>query len=153
MRGLRLTLIAAACLALFPVPGHARMGGNMGLGFVAGAPSGISGKLWLNDVNAIDAILGFNPYSDYLEMRADYVWHDFSLFPVSAGQLPLYYGMGAGLAIHGDGPGLLGRGVVGIEYLFSKAPLDIFLELGPGISIFPATDFDITAGLGMRFFF
>ena len=86
-------------------------------------------------------------------MRGDYVWHEMNLFPVRAGQLPLYYGMGAGMTVNHDGPGLLARGVVGIEYLFPSAPLDVFFELGPGIRVFPATDLDISAGLGMRFFF
>jgi hypothetical protein len=154
MRGFRLTLIALAMSALAAaVPSHARLGGNLGLGFVAGAPSGISGKLWLNNINAIDMILGFNPYNDYLELRGDYVWHEMNLIPVRAGQMPLYYGMGAGLVISDGGPGLLARGVVGLEYLFPSAPLDVFVELGPGIRIFPATDVDISAGLGMRFFF
>lgn len=153
MKGFRLTLIAAAWLALAAVPGNARTGGDFGLGFIAGAPSGLSGKYWLNNLNAIDMILGFNPYNDYLELRADYVWHEMDLFPVRAGQLPLYYGMGAGMTVHDGGPGLLARGVVGIEYLFPRAPLDAFFELGPGIRVFPATDFDISAGLGMRFYF
>jgi hypothetical protein len=154
MRGFRLTLFALAMSALAAaVPSHARMGGNLGLGFIAGAPSGISGKLWLGDVNAVDMILGFSPFSDYVELRADYVWHEMNLFPVRAGQLPLYYGMGAGMTVSDGGPGLLARGVVGIEYLFPSAPLDVFLELGPGIRVFPATNLDISAGLGMRFFF
>jgi hypothetical protein len=153
MRGFRLTLIALAMSALAAVPGHARLGGNVGLGFIAGAPSGISGKIWLGGINAVDMILGFNPYNDYLEVRADYVWHEMNIFPVRAGQLPLYYGMGAGMTVSDGGPGLLARGVVGIEYLFPSAPLDAFLELGPGIRVFPATNFDISAGLGMRYFF
>jgi hypothetical protein len=153
MRGFRLTLIAMAISAFAAVPGHARLGGNMGLGFIAGAPSGISGKLWLGGINAVDMILGFNPYNDYLEVRADYVWHEMNIFPVNRGQLPLYYGMGAGMTVSDGGPGLLARGVVGIEYLFPSAPLDAFLELGPGIRVFPATNFDISAGLGMRYFF
>jgi hypothetical protein len=61
--------------------------------------------------------------------------------------------MGAGMTVSDGGPGLLARGVVGLEYLFPSAPLDAFLELGPGIRVFPATNFDISAGLGMRYFF
>lgn len=152
MRRVRLALIAAACIAFAAAPGHARLGGNFGLGFIAGMPSGLSGKLWLNNINAVDMLLGFDPYSDWLQFRADYVWHEMNLFPVTSGQLPLYYGMGAGLGFHDD-PALLARGVVGIEYLFAHAPLDVFLEIGPGIRVFPATKFDISAGLGMRFFF
>jgi hypothetical protein len=152
MKSFRLFLIALACAACAGTA-HARMGGNFGLGFIAGLPSGLSGKLWLNNTNAVDMILGFNPGGDYMVVRGDYVWHEFSLFPVSSGQLPLYYGMGAGMEISGGGLGLLARGVVGIDYLFAHAPLDAFFEIGPGIHVFPHTDFDMTAGIGMRFFF
>jgi hypothetical protein len=149
MRRFRLILLAAC--AAFAIPGHTRMGGNFGLGIIAGLPTGVSGKLWLNNTNAVDMILGFG--QNYLEARADYVWHDYNLFPVPSGQLPLYYGMGAGMAISNGGPGLMARGVVGIEYLFPHAPLDAFFELGPGIRFFPGTDLDMTAGIGMRYFF
>jgi hypothetical protein len=154
MIGFRRTLTALALLACAAaVPGQARLGGDFGLGFVAGIPSGVSGKYWLNNVNAVDMILGFNPYADYLEVRADYVWHEMDLIPVKVGKMPLYYGMGAGLSVGDRVPGLMARGVVGLEYLFAKAPLDVFLELGPGISVFPSTGGDLTAGIGMRFFF
>jgi hypothetical protein len=152
MKRFRLLLIAAACAAM-AAPVQARMGGDFGLGFIAGLPSGFSGKLWLNNTNAVDMLVGFNPGDDFLQVRADYVWHEYSLFPVSAGQLPLYYGMGAGTEISGGGLSLLVRGVVGIDYLFPRAPLDAFFELGPGIRAFPSTGFDMSAGLGMRFFF
>lgn len=146
-----LTTIAIAALACLPA--QARKGGDVGVGFIAGDPTGLSGKIWLNDVNALDLIVGFSTYHDYLAMRADYVWHEFSLFPVRSGQLPLYYGMGLGTAIAKHAPLLSVRGVVGIEYLFANAPLDVFLELGPGAAIIPDSRFDFSGGVGMRFFF
>ncbi len=146
--------LAAITLALLAAaPGHARQGGDLGLGFVAGDPSGISAKIWLSDANALDLIAGFSVQEDWISLHADYVWHEFSLFPVNVGQLPLYYGMGVWTAIAKHAPALGARGVVGIEYLFSKAPLDVFLELGPGASLLPSTRFGMSGGLGMRFFF
>ena len=151
---IRLTLSAVvACVAVAFLPGQARQGGNLGLGFIAGDPSGISGKIWLNDQNALDLIAGFNVQEDWISLNADYVWHEFSLFPVRVGQLPLYYGMGVWTAIAKHAPALGAHGVVGIEYLFPSAPLDVFLELGPGTSILPSTRFGMSGGLGMRFFF
>ena len=98
MKSFRLFLLAATCAA-FAGTAHARQGGNFGLGFIAGLPSGLSGKLWLNNTNAVDMILGYNPDGDYMEARADYIWHEYNVFPNSAGQWPLYYGMGAGIGI------------------------------------------------------
>lgn len=153
MKRFRLALLAAACVAFAAAPGHARQGGNLGLGFIAGLPTGLSGKLWLNNTNAIDMIVGFDSYADYIILNADYVWHEFNLIPVRAGQLPLYYGMGANLGVARNAPGVGLRGVVGLEYLFADAPLDAFIELGPGALIIPSAHFGFSAGLGMRFFF
>lgn len=150
---IRTALAVVAFAAMAGIPGHARKGGDVGVGFIAGDPTGISGKIWLSNTNALDLIAGFSTSSEYIELRADYVWHEFSLFPVKSGQLPLYYGMGLGTAIARNAPVLSVRGVVGIEYLFATAPLDVFLELGPGAAIIPDSRFDFSGGLGMRFFF
>ncbi len=151
----RLPGFAAAALAfalLLPASGHARLGGNMGVGFVAGKPSGLSSKIWLNDNNALDLTLGYNVFDNWLGLNADYLWHEFDLFRVPKGQLPLFYGMGLWAAVANHGA--IGvRGVVGIEYLFPSAPFDAFFELAPGISVLPSTDLNFDAGLGMRYFF
>ncbi|MDB5049235.1 MAG: hypothetical protein JWO30_2306 [Fibrobacteres bacterium] len=150
----RLGAVAAMLLLLAPSRGHAKQGGDFGLGVVAGAPSGLSGKLWTGPNNAFDFIAGFSivGHHDWIALNADYVWHDWDLIPVKVGQLPLYYGMGVWTRIE-DTPVIGARGIVGLEYMFPSAPLDVFFEIGPGISILPSTDFDPSAGLGMRYFF
>lgn len=146
-------------LALFSIlligwtlPIHARTGGDMGVGFVAGNSSGLSGKIWLGETNALDLTLGLNVLDNWLALNADYLWHEFGLISVPQGKLPVFYGMGvwAALANHG---GIGVRGVVGIEYLFPNAPLDAFFEICPGISVLPRTHFGADVGLGMRYFF
>ncbi len=143
---------AAIVLLSAPANVHARLGGNFGAGFVAGDPSGLSGKLWLNDKNALDFVAGFSLQDDWITLGADYVWHEFGLIPVNAGQLPLYYGMGVWTSVSNNAA-IGARGVVGLEYLFPSAPLDVFLEVGPGVSILPNTGFGLTGGLGMRYYF
>ncbi|MDB5104795.1 MAG: hypothetical protein JWP91_2484 [Fibrobacteres bacterium] len=154
---------AAFAMLSAPAEVQARQGGNFGAGFIAGDPSGLSGKLWLSDVNALDFIAGFsirndnydrnnrNDRNDWLSLNVDYVWHEFGLIQVSQGQMPLYYGMGVWTLIPYAALGV--RGVVGIEYLFPSAPLDVFLEIGPGASILPATGVGLSGGLGMRYYF
>lgn len=147
-------LCAIAALALLSAPAtvEARKGGSFGAGIIAGDPSGLSGKLWLNDKNALDFIAGFSIQNDWINLNCDYVWHDFGLIPVSSGQLPIYYGMGVWTSISNNAA-IGARGIVGIEYLFPSAPLDVFLEIGPGTSIIPETHFGLSGGLGMRYFF
>ena len=135
-----------------PKKTEARLGGPLGLGFVAGLPSGISGKYWLNDHNAIDGVIGYNAWDKWLLLNADYVFHEYELIRVPQGQLPLYYGIGAWAAIANHAAiGI--HGVVGLDYLFPGAPIDAFIELAPGTSILPGTEFNMGAGVGARFFF
>jgi hypothetical protein len=144
-------MVLVICLFL-PSQSNAKQGGDVGVGLVIGKPAGLSGKVWLGETNALDLTLGFNVLDDWMSLNADYVWHDFSLFQVPQGSLPLYYGMGIWAAIANHG-GVGVRGVVGIDYLFAKAPLDAFFEICPGISIIPGTHVGVDAGLGMRYFF
>ncbi len=155
-KSLSAKLAAAVLLLLLGMPSCIRANqaaGDFGLGIVAGQPSGVSGKLWLGPANALDFILGFSILGDdHISMNVDYVWHEWNLIPVRRGRMPLYYGMGLWTNISNN-PYVGGRGVVGLEYLFPSAPLDVFLEIGPGIAILPNTSVAISAGLGMRYFF
>jgi len=42
---------------------------------------------------------------------------------------------------------------VGINYIFAKAPLDIFLEIVPMLELVPRTEFNLNGGIGIRYFF
>lgn len=151
----RIPGFAAAALAaalLLPAQGQARLGGDMGVGFIAGTHSGIDGKIWMGENNALDLALGYNTFDNWLSLNADYLWHEFNLIRIPKGQMPLFYGMGLWAAVANHGA--IGvRGVVGLEYLFPSAPFDAFVELAPGISVLPSTDFGFDAGIGMRYFF
>ena len=147
----RFLLIALSILAISALPGHAQR--NFGLGFIAGEPTGLSGKLWLGKENALDMSLGFSVREDWINGGVDYVWHNYNLIPVPRGQFPIYYGMGVLLALGNDYVALGPRGVFGLEYLFPDAPLDLFVEIGPGAWIIPDTHLNLSGGLGMRYFF
>ncbi len=143
--------IVLICLSI-PKLASATTGGNFGAGLEIGVPSGLTGKYWLSDRNALDFNLGFNAYDNWIGLGADYLWHEFDLIRVNSGRLPLYYGMGAWVSVS-NSPSFGGRGVVGLEYIFPSAPLDAFLEIAPGISVLPETKPIVNASLGMRYFF
>ena len=146
-----LTLALALCLSALTA--SARNGGDFGLGIQIGEPSAaISGKLWMGQSNALDMALGFSARHDWILLQADYLWHHYGAIPVSAGELPLYYGMGA-TVVAADNPGIGIQGVLGIAYHFPSAPLDVFLDLSPGAFIFPEPDPNVGLALGMRFYF
>jgi hypothetical protein len=131
---------------------------GLGLGLIAGAPSGLSGKLWLDDVHALDLAVGSFGYyvgSAYsgINVHADYLWHRYGIFGDRSSEayrrLPLYYGVGGIFS----SPGLAGlRGVLGITYLF-EAPFDVFFEIAPTLVVAPGLGVGTDAGLGGRFYF
>jgi hypothetical protein len=133
-------------------------GRNFGLGLVVGEPSGLSWKYWKGSGTAIDGTLAWSFLDDgYFRANVDYLWHDYEAITVEQGQMPLYYGVGAALwggHFHDrDGANIGVRGVIGLEYIFRKAPFDIFLELAPTLDLAPATGLWLQGGLGVRYYF
>jgi hypothetical protein len=146
-------LAAMLALILFARPTEARLGGDLGIGFQIGEPSAaLSGKLWMGKTNALDMALGFSARHNWILLQADYLWHHYNVIPVGAGELPLYYGMGATVVAAND-PAIGVQGVLGLAYHFPAAPLDLFLDLSPGVFILPDPDGNIGVALGMRFYF
>jgi hypothetical protein len=126
---------------------------NFGIGIILGEPSGISGKLWFGSSNALDMAAAWSfKGNDHLLLQADYIWHSFDLIPVSSGKLPVYFGIG-GRVLLADDPLIGVRVPIGLDYMFSNAPVDIFLEFVPILDLAPATEFDFGGGIGARYWF
>ena len=68
---------------------------GIGVGIIVGAPTGISGKYWIDKTNAIDAALGwdFLESASRISFHADYLYHNYSLID-SKIEVPVYYGFG-----------------------------------------------------------
>lgn len=145
-------LIFVSIVALFSV-GVFAQGSGFGLGAVFGEPTGLSAKLWTSDKTAVDGALAWSfAGSGYMHIHADFLIHSFDLISVSKGKLPLYFGIGAYMNFASD----LGLGIrvpLGIAYHFDSAPLDIFAEVAPGLSLLPGTSFDFGGGIGIRYYF
>ncbi len=133
---------------------------GFGLGVIVGEPTGLSAKAWLGGNVAVDAAAAWSFFGNSaLHLHADVLYHNFSLINVSAGELPLYYGVGGRIKFvetktdNGDKFKLGVRVPVGLEYLFPAAPVGIFLELVPLLDVIPGTDFGFNAAVGARFYF
>jgi hypothetical protein len=126
---------------------------GFGLGIILGEPTGVSGKLWTSGTNAFDfaAAWSFSGNGNLL-LQADYVWHIFRLIPVPEGKLPFYVGVG-GRVVFSDDATIGVRVPLGLDYMFSNAPVDIFVELVPILNLAPSTDFDFNGGIGARYWF
>jgi len=131
-------LILVAVAALFSA-GLFAQGSGFGLGAVFGEPTGLSAKVWSSDKTAIDGALAWSFYTPgYLHIHSDFLIHNFDLIDVDEGQLPFYFGIGAFINFASD----LGLGIripLGLAYHFDSAPLEIFAEIVPGLSLLPAT--------------
>jgi len=147
---------AAGLVALIAFGGAApaaAQGEHFGLGFILGEPTGICGKYWLSQTEAMDWAAAWSFVDEKaLNLQLDYVIHDFGVFHVSRGALPLYYGIGGRLKFEDDSRlGL--RGVLGLDYLFAQHPVDVFVEIAPLVDLAPKTDFGLSGAIGMRIFF
>jgi len=153
---------------------------TFGLGFMLGAPTGLSGKYFLSADTALDFGLGtIYRYRDREGVHAhlDFLWHPFSLASAQAFELPLYFGVG-GRILYGDrcynynnrgvcdyyfhnytamGP----RGSLGLAFDFNKVPLDIFFEIALVLDFVIDRDnryddslyLDFNGAVGLRYYF
>ena len=126
---------------------------KIGAGIIVGEPTGFSFKYWLTEKTALDAGLVWSFVDENaFQIQADYLIHNFNLIKVSKGKLPFYFGIGGRLKFSNDV--ILGvRVPLGLAYIFSDEPIDIFLEVVPILDLLPQTDFTISAAIGGRYFF
>jgi hypothetical protein len=128
--------------------------GQLGLGLILGAPTGISAKYWLDNTHAVDAALGLGGPS----IHADYLWHRWDGVPQpepQSGRLAIYWGLGARVEDEDKKKDieLAIRAVGGITYDFSRYPADLFLEVVPALVLSPDSDLEVDVGLGVRYYF
>jgi hypothetical protein len=178
--------VVFAAEALFAIAGgrvaHATEVGyarKYGAGVVVGDPTGLSGKIWLTNVNAID--LGFGAYGygyrggcfrdvdgraicdrgwgqRILSINADYLWES-KILEGSAAQLDWHIGGGARALFVNDPCAadctLVGaRAPIGLDLAFARPSfLEIFLEVAPAFYLVPAAFFGFEGGLGARAYF
>jgi hypothetical protein len=128
---------------------------KVGIGFVAGAPTGLDAKLWFSRQNALDIIAGWGYWNVWAQ--ATYQWHYWDWYSASNDNnddvsIPLYIGLGGYAGGGRDKIGLGPIGTIGIDILLKKVPFDIFVEMGPAIQIAPETGIFLHGGLGARYY-
>jgi hypothetical protein len=158
--GLR-TVVFSIALLLVLAPGlSGAQDDGVGLGFIAGEPTGISLKLWSTPTTALDFATAWSLSDENsLHLHVDYLIHRFGVIDVEKGRLPVYYGIGGRVKIRDDDGDKNKDDVVGIRfpvgmtYLVQDAPFDIFLEVVPILDVAPDTELDFNAAVGARYWF
>lgn len=143
-------------------------GRDFGFGIVLGDPLGLTLKYWASNENAWQASIGAS-YFGAPRIQVDYLWH---LNVFKSDVVKLLAGPGAGIGFGRQGSGLwykergdkywyyrendnFGFGVrviTGINIIPRNTPIEIFLELGPNIGIYPDFGVGLDAGIGIRFY-
>lgn len=140
-------------------PKHKRFGA----GIVVGEPTGITLKGYPGKYLAVDAIVSWSFVDHAFTIIGD-VTYDFFDIPIhtAVATFPFYAGAGAKVGIHSDREhdhvhehrtrvGI--RVPVGVAAQWTQYPVEVYLEVAPGIELAPETEFDISGGLGARFYF
>lgn len=128
-------------------------GGNFGVGFMIGEPTGVSVKAWNNQRSAfgIGAAWSLGGRNEAIHMHLDYLQHTW-FDNLDEGSVGFYYGIG-GRAIFADDPSIGIRIPLGLTYVFGTAPFDIFVEAVPILDLTPDTEFAGNGAVGLRYYF
>lgn len=125
-----------------------------------GTANGITFKTFVNKNNALDFILNFQDKKDYSYFRFTGLYEIHNPINNAPG-LNWYYGIGGTIGNrhlkHGNENNdllLSVDGVLGLDYKFTDAPINLSLDWKPAIEVVPETQFDAQGlGLSIRFTF
>lgn len=129
--------------------------GDLGVGIILGEPTGLTGKVWLEEDIALDAACAWS-FEDkgYFHLHTDYLFHDFDVFDVKKGRSAFYYGPGIRVKFSDTDKTKAGiRAAAGITHILQKHPLDVFIEIAILLDLVPSTKSGFNAGIGFRYYF
>ncbi len=138
---------------LFPFISNSQ--NKLGLGVYLGVPTGVTGKYLLSKTNSVDLLFAWR-FNDAFFAQGHYNFNISEIDRYKDGVFNFYAGPGLFFkAISGKSRGEDSFGIsgnFGLNY-FLKQRYEFFFELSPKLGLVPATDFDLTGGIGFRFFF
>ena len=156
------TILLVLGLVMIPGQAEAQEKGIFGAGLIIGEPTGLSVKYYLGDDTAIDGAVGGAFLGKGIQVHGDFLWHPWILETKPSFVLPAYVGIGIRFLDRNAGGGdndhfRIGlRGVGGLLFDFTEAPLDVFLEVA-GIADYrtkgSAFGIAINLGAGVRYYF
>ncbi len=125
-----------------------------GLGVMLGNPTGLNGKYWLKDNQAVDAGAGwsFGRHTNF-SIHSDFLFHskDALIFRDDY-NLDLYYGLGGRMEFAGE----IELGVrlpIGVVHELEGVESDVFMELAPVWDFVSHQGLEIHIVLGSRYYF
>ncbi len=149
------SLFLALSALIFAVPAAEAAGqSGFGLGFILGAPTGISAKQWLGHSQACAAAAAWSTSGDEesFYLHGDYLFQRPNGIAINATFLDWHYGVGLSMQFSKNTRVGL-RLPIGLDYSLSSMPIEFFAEVVPVVLLTPDTGFDIDGGIGVRIFF
>jgi hypothetical protein len=128
---------------------------DYGVGLMVGEPTGLSGKVWLDETQAVDFGIGAGFFGEGagFTIHSDYLYHIKNLFDLKY-KLPMYYGFGVRMRFPSNSKFNFGvRGVLGVMMYLKEIPVDVFLEASPSFRLLPTTGLDLDIAIGGRYYF
>ena len=136
-----------------------RQGGPLGLGIAIGAPTGLSGKLWMGDWMALQFSAGgdVGRIGDFAG-TVDFVVHSRPFnTATSEYSVPIYFGGGLVMSTNTYeqlGDVMLGpRGTVGMSVLVKELPTELYFETNPTIYLYEEVSWSVDGQIGVRYYF
>lgn len=154
------TILCLTVIATFAIQSFAKAQGYQNaIGGRFGAANGVTFKTSLGDNKMLDLIANFRSNNNYNYFRVTALYEVYK--PISGAQgLNWYYGGGGSIGSAKFKPTnssdlyLALDGVLGLDYKFADAPINLSLDWKPAIQLAPDTDFDASGvGISLRFTF
>lgn len=128
--------------------------GEKGVGFMLGNPTGLNGKMWLDDEHAVDGgfALSLGKHTN-LSIHSDYLFqNDSAFFLNDVHALDLYYGLGGRMEF-GEDLEIGVRVPVGLAHRMKDPNADVFAEVAPILDFIGRTGLELSFAIGARYYF
>ena len=127
-------------------------GSKAGVGIIVGAPTGISIKFLNSGYRHFNGAVAWSSgKNSNLHLHADYIFKKWRISAGSTTNFNTFIGGGLQLETKSESFGV--RIPLGVSYTFYEVPIDVFIEVVPGLGLVPDTDFNIDAAFAIRFLF
>jgi hypothetical protein len=151
-------IAAVISTSLFAAPASGKNAGAEGaaLGLFLGQPTGITFRYGLGNDQSLEAKAAWNLTNggkgSLVSFQANWLLEFPGILVIKNENFPLYVGAGLQTDV-GSAVSFGFRVPAGAVYRFAKAPIELCLELGLGMQLYPSTDFLGSGGLGVRYRF
>ena len=132
--------------------------GSLGAGFILGQPTGLSFSYIVSHDNFSEFALAW-AIPGRFHFNADFLFQwdletNREEFEIELpGRFVFYSGPGISFEIDNTSPYIGLKADLGLRYEFKGDPIDVFLEIAPGVRLLPSTTAFMEGGIGGRFYF